>query len=155
MRQSCPQNRCQRVWELLKKCLKLRILIQNYWCLQHNLGGAKNSSKILIYTNMCDFRLLDKRNICLFQYNHELRSWEVVVDGTNSPIRLKRNLKSDLLMNLGEQFVQVNQKIIINVDFLSEVVDNICHFYPPFDHLDYVRISRIYRRKFIERFLAL
>ena len=118
-------------------------------------GGAKNSSKILIYTNMCDFRLVDKRNICLFQYNHELRNWEVVVDGTNSPIRLKRNLKSDLLMNLGEQFVQVNQKIIINVDFLSAVVDSICHFYPPFDHLDYVRISRIYRRKFIEHFLAL
>lgn len=118
-------------------------------------GGARNNSKILIYTNMCDFRLVDKRNICLFQYNHELRSWEVVVDGANSPIRLKRNLKSDLLMNLGEQFVQVNQKIIINVDFLSEVVDNICHFCPPFDHLDYVRISRIYRRKFIERFLTL
>lgn len=57
-------------------------------------------------------------------------------------------------MNLGEQFVQVNQKIIINVDFLSEVVDSICHFYPHFDHLDYVRISRIYRRKFIEHFLA-
>jgi hypothetical protein len=38
---------------------------------------------------------------------------------------------------------------------ISEVVDNICHFYPPFDHLDYVRISRIYRRKFIEHFLAL
>ena len=23
-------------------------------------GGAKNSSKILIYTNMCDFRLVDR-----------------------------------------------------------------------------------------------
>ena len=117
--------------------------------------GKKKSSKFLFYTNTLDFKLIDKRDIGLFQYNHEQRSWEVVVAGSKQPIRLKRNLKSDTLMTLSDQFVQVNQKFIINMNYLIEVVDNVCHFYPPFDALDYVKVSRIYRRKLIDRFHSL
>lgn len=115
----------------------------------------KQSSKFLFYTNTLDFKLIDKRDIGLFQYSHEQRSWEVVVAGSKQPIRLKRNLKSETLTDLSDQFIQVNQKYIINMDYLIEVVDNVCHFYPPFDTIDYVKVSRIYRRKLIERFHSL
>lgn len=116
---------------------------------------SKDNGKILLYTNTVDFRLIDKRDIGLFQYNNGLRSWEVVVAGSKTPIRLKRNLKSDDLVDLDEQFVQVNQKFIINMNYLIEVIDNLCHFYPPFDTLDYVKVGRFYRRKLIERFCSL
>lgn len=115
----------------------------------------KQNSKFLFYTNTLDFKLIDKRDIGLFQYSHEQRSWEVVVAGSKQPIRLKRNLKSETLTDLSDQFVQVNQKFIINMDYLIEVIDNVCHFYPPFDTVDYVKVSRIYRRKLIERFHSL
>ena len=100
-----------------------------------------------------DFKLVDKRDIGVFKYNHEGRCWEVVVAGVPAPVRLKRNVKSESLAGLDKQFVQVNQKYIINMDYLIEVVDNVCHFYPPFDNIDYVKVGRFFRKKFIERFL--
>nr|WP_297656229.1 response regulator transcription factor [uncultured Prevotella sp.] len=115
----------------------------------------KKGGKFLLYTNTLDFKLIDKRDIGLFQYNHEMRCWEVIVAGSKQPIRLKRCVKSDALVELDGQFVQVNQKFIINMDYLIEVVDNVCHFYPPFDMLDYVKVGRLFRKKLIDRFCSL
>ena len=116
---------------------------------------SRDNDKFLLYTNTVDFKLVNRRDVALFQYNHINRCWEVVVAGSKSPIRLKRNIKSDDLLGLDEQFVQVNQKFIVNMNYLIEVVDNVCHFYPPFDTLDYVKVGRLYRRKLVERFCSL
>lgn len=115
----------------------------------------RESNKFLLYTNTVDFKLVDKRDIALFQYNHEVRCWEAVVAGSKAPIRLKRTIKSDDLVGVDEQFLQVNQKFIINMNYLIEVVDNVCHFYPPFDNLNYVKVGRLYRRKLVDRFYSL
>lgn len=115
----------------------------------------QKEEKYLLYTNSTDFKLVDKRDIGVFQYNHISRSWEVVVAGVPTPIRLKRNVNSDSLAGLDTQFVQINQKYIINMDYLIEVVDHVCHFYPPFDNIDYVKVGRFFRKKFIERFCSL
>lgn len=121
----------------------------------HGYAERKHDDKFLFYTNTLDFKLIDKRDVCLFQYDHVCRCWEVVVAGCKSPIRLKRNLRSDLLLGMGGQFVQVNQRFIINMNYLVEVIDNVCHFYPPFDGIDYVKVSRIYRKKLIDKFSSL
>jgi len=119
------------------------------------IKDQKCKNKFLFYTNTLDFRLIDKQEIGLFQYNHEMRCWEVVVAGGKAPIKLKRNVKSDRLVNLDAQFVQVNQKYIINVNYLIEVIDNCCHFYAPFEHIDYVKVGRFFRRKLIDKFFCL
>ena len=119
------------------------------------VGDKKHDSKYLFFTNTLDFRLIDKRDVGLFQYNHEQRCWEVFVAGSKSPIRMKRNLKSDFFTELTDSFVQVNQRQIINLNYLIEVVDNTCHFYPPFDDMADVKVSRIYRRKLIDKFHSL
>ncbi len=113
------------------------------------------NGKLLFYTNTVDFKLVDKDDVCLFQYEHDLRCWEVVVADQTKPIRLKRNVKSVDLLKLDEHFLQVNQKFIVNVDYLMEVVDGVCHFYPPFDKLDYVKVGRFFRKKLIDRFLSI
>ena len=64
-------------------------------------------------------------------------------------------IKGDDLLSLDSQFVQVNQKCIININYLIEVVDNVCRFYPPFDHLPSVSVGRLYRRKLTEKFFCL
>ena len=115
----------------------------------------KNDDKFLLYTNTLDFRLVDKRDVCLFQYNHDMRCWEAVVAGSKAPVRLKRTLKSDVLLHLDPQFVQVSQRFIVNMNYLIEVVDNVCHFYPPFDSIGHVKVGRLFRRKLIERFSSL
>lgn len=44
---------------------------------------------------------------------------------------MKRNVKSTDLLALDSCFLQVNQKFIVNANYLMEVTDNLCHFYPP------------------------
>lgn len=113
------------------------------------------NGKLLFYTNSVDFRLVDRDDVCLFQYNHEVRCWEVVVADNRKPLRLKRNVKSTDLLSLDPHFLQVNQKFIVNINYLIEVVDNVCHFYPPFEEIDYVKVGRLYRKKLIDRFLSI
>ena len=98
---------------------------------------------------------MNKEDVCLFQYNHEVRSWEVVIADNRKPLRLKRSVKSTDLLALAPHFMQVNQKFIVNINYLIEVVDNVCHFYPPFGEIDYVKVGRLYRKKLIDKLLSI
>lgn len=114
-----------------------------------------NDDKYLLYTNTFDFTLVDKADIGLFQYDSDNRSWEALVAGFKNPVKLRRNIKSEQLVKLDKMFVQVNQKFIINMNYLVEVVDNECHFYPPFDKIDYVTVGRVFRKKLRDSFFNL
>ncbi len=112
----------------------------------------QDEEHFLFYTNSVDFRLVRIKDIGLFRYNHDLRSWEVVVAGREAPIRLKRSVTNDTILDLDSHFGQISQKYIINVRYLLEVKDNFCRFYPPFEDIDYVKVGRFFRKRFIERF---
>lgn len=116
---------------------------------------AQNKNKFLLYTNNVDFTLVDKADIGLFSYDADSRCWEALVAGFKKPIRLRRTIKSDSLIKLDPLFVQVNQKYIINMNYLVEVANNQCHFFPPFDKIDYVNVGRIYRKKLRDKFFNL
>ena len=111
--------------------------------------------KLLFFTNTSDFRLVHLKDIGLFQYNHNQRIWEVVIAGKQEPLRLKRNTNNENLLALDKRFVQVSQRYIININYLLEVNDNFCLFYPPFDKIEYVKVGRFYRKKLIDRFNSL
>lgn len=117
-----------------------------------NTITRQRDGKMLLYLNTEDFRLVDMNDIGVFQYNHGLRSWEVIVANQKQPVKLKRSVTNQALLALDDNFVQVNQKYIINISCLMKVKDNICHFFPPFDEIDYVKVGRFFRRKLIERF---
>ena len=111
-----------------------------------------NSDKLLLYTSTSDFRLVHIQNICAFQYNHEIRQWEVIIAGMNNPLRMKRGTKCEAILNIAPRFVQVSQKYIVNVDYLVEVTDNTCIFYPPFERVKHIKVGRLYRKKLTEKF---
>ncbi len=118
-------------------------------------GRQNEENKLLFYTNSIDFRLVHTRDIGLFQYNHDSRVWEVVIAGRQTPIKLRRNVNNETLLTIDERFIQVSQKYVININYLVEVNDNVCRFYPPFDKIDYVKVGRLFRKKLIERFYSL
>lgn len=120
-------------------------------------GKAKqlNEDKMLFYTNTADFRLVHIRDIGLFQYNHDLRVWEVVVAGRKESIKLKRDVNNKNLLAVDQRFIQVSQRYIININYLLEVNDNVCRLYPPFDKIDYVNVGRQFRKKLIDKFNTL
>ena len=122
---------------------------------QRDVEVKGNGGKLLFYTNAVDFRLVQIRDICVFHYDHESRVWTVVAAGCDRPLRLKRGVNKDVILNLDDNFIQVGQKFIININYLLEVCDNVCRFYPPFDKIDYVKVGRFFRRKLINRYSAL
>lgn len=62
--------------------------------------GRRTDGKFLIYTNAVDFRLVDVRDIGIVAYQHDSRVWEMYVSGLDKPIRLKRNVTSDMIVAL-------------------------------------------------------
>lgn len=113
------------------------------------------SDKILLWINVVDFKLFNKSDIGVIQHDSEHRCWEALVANYDKPLRMKRSVKAVDLANLDSHFVQVNQKYIINISYLIEVVDNRCQFYPPFDKIDYVTVGRYYRKKLTDMFFSL
>ena len=115
----------------------------------------KAEENLLMFLNSTDFQLVRLRDIGIFQYNSLHRLWEAVIANNKKPVRLKRNVNNKMLLTLGDQFVQVNQKYIVNINYLFQVTDNLCEFYPPFEDIDYVRVGSSFRRQLMERFLCL
>ena len=119
----------------------------------HSFATANSyGDKLLLYTSTSDFRLVHIQNICAFQYNHEIRQWEVIIAGMTDPLRMKRGMKREAILNISPQFVQVSQKAIVNVDYLLEVADNTCVFYPPFERVQNITVGRHYRKALTEKF---
>lgn len=143
--------------------IELDNVIQRLYANRHNNSAMAGSGivtrssddKLLFYTNTSDFRLVHVQDIGVFQYNHTLRVWEVVVACRKEPIRLKRNANNESLLSIDPRFIQVSQKYIININYLLEVKDNMCKLFPPFDKIDYVKVGRLFKKKLIERFNAL
>lgn len=111
--------------------------------------------KLLFYTNTEDFRLIALRDICVFHYDSALRLWAVEAAGCTKPIYLRRTVTKENILALDPRFVPVSKRHIINLNYLMEVHDNVCSFYPPFDTIDYVKVGRLYRRALINRFNTL
>lgn len=117
-----------------------------------NAMHKRKDDSFIFYTNTTDFRVVKLRDIGVFQYNHEVRVWEVIIDGCDAPRRLRRSVTNEQIIALDECFAQVNQKYIINIAYIQAVEDNNCIFYPPFENITHVRVGRFFRRRFLERF---
>lgn len=115
----------------------------------------KAEENLLLFVNSNDFRMVRLCDIGVFQYNSEHRVWEAVIANIKKPVRLKRNVTNKMLVTLGKQFVQVNQKYVININYLLQVTDNLCSFYPPFQDVDYVKVGSSFRRQLTDMFLCL
>ena len=120
-----------------------------------NTNKSTDSEKLILYTNATDFRIVNTNDVGVFKYNHDLRVWEVVVAGREDPVRLKRSANNDTLLSIDPRFIQVSQKYIVNINYLMEVNDSTCQFYPPFNQITYVKVGRQFRKKLLERFSAL
>ena len=124
-------------------------------CLDETLIRKNQDDKLLLHTNVLDFKVVRIKNICLFQYSHESRLWEVVVSGYPVPLVLKRNANNITIQSIDPCFTQVSQKHIINIGYLMEVTNNTCRFYPPFDKVEDVKVGRLFRKKLIDQFCNL
>lgn len=115
----------------------------------------KIENKLMIYTSATDFKIVYLHDICAFIYNHEKRSWETIVAGAEEFISMKRSISKEAILSLSERFIQVNSNTIINLNYLMEVIGQECLFYPPFDKVYNIKISRSFRRNLIDKYMTL
>lgn len=118
-------------------------------------NDVKNNDKLLLSVNGSDFRVVNKSDVAFFQYNSDMRVWEALVAGYAEPMRLKRTANNESLLAIDPRFVQVHQSFILNVNYLMEINGNVCRLYPPFSHIDYVKVGRTFRKQLTERFSVL
>lgn len=115
----------------------------------------KAESHLLMYINSTDIQVVRLRDIGAFCYDSSSRCWEIIIDKRQKPIRLKRNVNSKMLLSLHPDFIQVSQKYIINFNYLFQVIDGVCSFYPPFHEIDFIKLGSHYRRNLFDRFTNL
>lgn len=114
--------------------------------------GAADDEHFIAYTSTDDFVILRLRDIGAFEFNSVMRCWEVLVTDRPSPVRLRRAMKAKDILGWSASFVQVHQSHIVNITYLAEVSDNVCHLLPPFDSIETIRMGRSYRKEFLKRY---
>lgn len=120
--------------------------------LDQDLLKRENQSQCVIHGNSVDLTVLQIKDICFFQYNHKQRIWEAFVANQPEPVGLKRNTNASTILDIDNRFIQVSHKHIINIDYLLEVVDNACRFFPPFEDVTTIKVGRMYRKNLRETF---
>lgn len=115
----------------------------------------KAESHLLMYINSTDIQVVRLKDIGAFCYDSNSRCWEIILANKQKAIRLKRNVNAKMLLSLHSDFIQVSQKYIINFNYLYQVIDGVCSFYPPFEDINFIKLGSHYRRNLFDRFTNL
>lgn len=102
-----------------------------------------------------DWQFLRPENIGYFKYNSDRKYWEAFLNNASSPMALRKNLSADQILASSPSFIQIHQSQIININYLVMIRDKKCIFYPPFDNVRDLQISKTYLKKLQEKFLKL
>lgn len=102
-----------------------------------------------------DLQFLRPENIGFFKYNSDRRQWEAFLNNTPAPIAIRKNIAAEQILGCSPSFIQIHQSYIINIHYLIMIKDKKCVFYPPFDNMRDLQISKLYMKKLQEKFLML
>ena len=113
------------------------------------------SEKLLSVTTIINERVvLRSRNIGYFRYNSGRKLWEVVLANSRRVV-LKHNTTAEVILAYGPEFVQIHKTFIINISYLNLIQGNQCLMLPPFEDVDELKISKLYRKKLLDCFYDL
>jgi len=96
--------------------------------------------KIMI-TTLTGVKITPLCEIGYFLYNKDKRQWTVVLLNKKR-IRLKPQTKAENILADSTSFFKINHFQIININFLSEILEYKCTLLPPFDNEPEFIISR-------------
>jgi two-component system LytT family response regulator len=104
------------------------------------------------------FQFLTMEKIGCFVYHTEKHLWQAMHHDASVGLQVKtlrRDTTADDLLLMRDYFVQINQRRIINLNFLHAIEGSTCVLHPPFDKIDGLGISRTYMAQLKERFVFL
>lgn len=110
---------------------------------------------IIIPSPTNDLQFLRPENVGFFKYNSDRKQWEAYLNNASAPIAIRKNIAADQILASSPSFIQIHQSYIININYLIMIKDKKCVFYPPFDNVRDLQISKLYLKKLQEKFLML
>lgn len=110
---------------------------------------------IIVPSPTNDLQFLRPENIGFFKYNSDRKAWDAFLNNVPTTVPLRKSIGPEHIQNCSDSFIQVHQSYIININYLIMIKDKTCVFYPPFDNIRDVQISKLYMKKLQDKFLKL
>lgn len=109
---------------------------------------------ILITTITNDKLIVRAENIGFFKYDSERKLWKVILNNLQHFI-LKHQTTADTILKYAPEFIQIHKTYIININYLYMISENSCTLLPPFNKVSELRVSKVYKKKLLDRFYDL
>lgn len=107
--------------------------------------------RVVIVSPAGEHTMLNANEIVFFRFNTDRRLWEVVsMDGRCNLLRHRTT--ADVILNYSSRFVQIHKRYIVNADKIQKVIDNDCLLVAPLEHITELKVSKNYRRDFMNTF---
>lgn len=116
--------------------------------------GIQQPPPVLIVNPAGEHTMLSADSIAFFRYNNDRRLWEVVSTEGDCNM-LRHRTTSDVILNYSPHFVQIHKRYIVNITKIQKIVDNECILLPPLNHVDELKISKNFRRDFMNTFYSM
>lgn len=108
------------------------------------------SDSTFMVATISGFCIVRQEQIGFFTYENDRRLWKVHLND-RSHLYLRRKTVAKDVLSYSFSFLQVSQTDIINISYLAMIRDRQCIFYPPFDYVTNISISRKYILELQER----
>lgn len=99
------------------------------------------SSQTFMVATISGFQILRLEQIGYFEHMKKEKQWCVVLHDQNR-LLLRRNTKAEDILSYSPSFVQVNQQIILSLNYLTMIDGKFCILAPPFEQRKDIAISR-------------
>lgn len=97
---------------------------------------------------------LQADNIAFFRFNQEQKIWEAVCcDGRIFALRTRTN--AEIILHYSADFVQIHKRYIVNISHVKMIQNSACILTIPNNSGDELKISKVYRRAFMNAFYSL
>lgn len=102
-----------------------------------------------LITTIRGYQMIDIKDVGYFEYNAIKRLWYIALQ--DKLVNIKRGVTSNDILQLSNNFVQVNQHQIINAEYLDTIESKKCLLSPPFENKPFL-ISRKYQENVEDHF---
>jgi DNA-binding LytR/AlgR family response regulator len=96
------------------------------------------------------FQLLRRNQIVYFEYLTDKKLWTVILSN-QTQLTLKRNTVAETILNYSSNFIQINQKQIINLDYMLCIEGRLCQLSIHTGSENNLKLSRSYLKVLQER----
>lgn len=105
-----------------------------------------------LITTIRGYQMIDIKDVGYFEYNPIKRLWCVALKG--KLVNIKRGITSNDILQLSNNFLQVNQHQIINAEYLDTIESKKCLLSAPFENSPFT-ISRKYQENIEDHFFMI